>query len=267
MDQWIAKPLTILSLLLLLLLLALTLADPHNDSMVAPTCGSGEYSHGSTFERNLNVVMNSLVQNVGETGYNTSTFGKNEDKIYGIAQCRGDLNSSACGECVEQARMSLFQNCHSFSANIYSGGCFLLYQTYDFHSKVIFLHGLVCNNTKSNNTNSKDARSLDWSIASLLTQLVVNTFNASNLGYSTLSSNGVYALAQCWKELSMDNCRICLNTAYQELIDCPQGSLANWIIYKNCIIRYDRYKFYGDYVLHNSGAFVQSKKGIIFLVL
>jgi hypothetical protein len=247
-------------ILLLLLLLALTLVDPYQDSIVSPTCGSGVYSHGSTFERNLNLVMNSLVLNVGETGYNVSKFGENGDKVYGIAQCRGDLDASACGGCVEQASKALLQNCNTFLAYIYLGRCFLLYQTFDFHTKVIFLDGLFCNNT--NNTNSSDARIFDWSTASLLTQLVVNTVNASNAGYSTLSGKGVYAMAQCWKELSMDNCRLCLNSAYQQLINCPQGSLANWVLYESCIIRYDRYKFYGDPVLHNSGSSVQSRKGM-----
>jgi hypothetical protein len=96
------------------LLLALTLVDPYQDSIVSPTCGSGVYSHGSTFERNLNVVMNSLVQNVGEMGYNVSKFGENGDKVYGIAQCRGDLDASSCGGCVEQATKALLQNCHTF---------------------------------------------------------------------------------------------------------------------------------------------------------
>lgn len=253
-----------ISILSLLLLLASTLADPYNDSIASPTCGSGVYRHGSPFERNLNMVMNSLVRNVGETGYNISTFGKNRDRVYGVAQCRGDLDASACGGCVEQARKVLLQSCHNFLAYIYFYRCFLLYQFYDFHNRVVFLNGLVCNNTNStntNNTNSTNARSLDWSIASLLTQLVVNTVNASNMGYSTLSGNGIYSLAQCWKELSMTDCRLCLNAAYQELIDCPQGSLANWVLYKNCIIRYDRYKFYGDSVLNNSKPPVQPRKG------
>jgi len=197
------------------------------------------------------MVMNSLVRNVGETGDNVSKFGENGDKFYGIAQCMGDLDTSAFGGCVEQATKALLQNCHTFLAYIYLGRCFLLYQTFDLHTKVIFLDVLVCNNT--NNTNIIDERIFDWSIASLLTQLVVNTANSSNADYITLSGKAVYAMARCWKGLLMDNCRLRLNAAYQQLIKCPQGSLENWVLYESCIICYDKYKFYGDPVLHNSG--------------
>jgi hypothetical protein len=60
--------------------------------------------NGSALEGNLKVVLNSLVQNVNKTGYNISWYGENGDKMYGLAQCRGDLNASACGACVSNAR-------------------------------------------------------------------------------------------------------------------------------------------------------------------
>jgi len=75
--------------------------------------------NGSALERNLNVVLNSLVENVGNTGYNISWYGENGDKMYGLVQCRGDLNASACRTCASRAGDRLRQICNGTSGSIH----------------------------------------------------------------------------------------------------------------------------------------------------
>jgi hypothetical protein len=65
--------------------------------------GGGAIRNGSALERNLKMVLSSLVENVNKTGYNISSYGENGDKMYGLAQCRGDLNASTCRACASEA--------------------------------------------------------------------------------------------------------------------------------------------------------------------
>ena len=83
------------------------------------------------------MVMSSLIENVNKTGYNISWSDENENKVYGLAQCRGDLNASACRVCISSATKSIAENCSaSISKSIYLSGCFLRYATHNFYSQV-----------------------------------------------------------------------------------------------------------------------------------
>ena len=70
----------------------------------------------------------------------------------------------------------------------------------------------------------KTGRFLDWSIGPLLTNLI-NDVVSSNVGYSTLSKDAIYTLAQCWRDLSMDLCREFLNNEYRVLESCWRRSI------------------------------------------
>ena len=59
----------------------------------------------------------------------------------------------------------------------------------------------------------KMERVLDWSIDPLLTNLL-NDVVFRNVGYNPLSKDGIYTLAQCWRDLSMDLRREFLNDEY-----------------------------------------------------
>jgi hypothetical protein len=237
------------SKILISFLLLLRIASAQLDTTTVVqiwNCDGNDVMNGSALEGNLNMVLNSLVANVGETGYNTSLHGENGDKIFGVAQCRGDLNASMCRACASQARNTLHEKCRHDSGSIFLEGCYLRYGTPDVNSTLsdIVPKILRCNNS----TNNTDARNLDWSIANLLTKLEEDAVS-SNVGFSTRNESGIYALAQCWRVLSMDQCRKCLDKGYQYFLNCPQGTVQGIALYDNCHIRFATQKFYGDAVL------------------
>ena len=87
---------------------------------------------------------------------------------------------------------------------------------------------------------------MDSQIDNLLTRLVGDAVS-SNVGYSTLSEEGFYSLAQCWRDLTMDQCSQCLNSLYKNLSHCPAcTSKGQALISGICIIGYSKNKFYGD---------------------
>lgn len=211
------------------------------DDLQGSSCSGKVIMHGFALEGNLKVVLNSLVQNVNKTGYNISSHGENGDKVYGLAQCRLDLNASACGKCASAAQEDLYKSCRgSSSGSVLLNGCFLRYANHKFVSQLSNTPPAVrCLHIP--NRTDENSEGLDWSIANLLTT-VVDDAVSSNDGYSTGNEHGLYALAQCWRDLSMNQCGQCLDTVYKSLLDCPRGEGFT----ENCIIRYGAYKFYGD---------------------
>jgi hypothetical protein len=92
------------------------------------------YTKGSKFESNLNTVMNRLVQNTSQTGFNTSEYGQSPDKIYGLLQCMGDTTGDQCHNCSQQANTNLLKNCGNARGGLIwpDNGCFLRYENYSF---------------------------------------------------------------------------------------------------------------------------------------
>jgi len=106
-------------------------ADPETATVWSDCGNSGkyEYRNGSAFQLNLNNVLESLVRNVYPSGFNTSSIvaeGVNSNgTVYGLVQCRGDLDSSDCKQCASTAEAELVQGCHNTSGFIQLDGCFL----------------------------------------------------------------------------------------------------------------------------------------------
>lgn len=221
--------------------------------------------NGSALENNLKVVLSSLVDNVSKSGYNISWYGQNGDKIYGLAQCRGDLNASTCGECVSFAKMSLTQRCGGHSAgSIYLSGCFLRYDTYNFYSKLnTTTFSVVACGYSTNSTTDATAGGLD----SLLISLAENTKDNS-AGFLTGSKGGVFALSQCWRDLSGVQCNECLLTVYNGFTRCPQGTMQGEGLQINCMTLFATYEFYSDaYLLFPPASLDHGMKPLLRMML
>lgn len=61
-------------------------------------CLGGNYTDNSTYQRNLNTLLPSLPSAGNGNGYGfyNSSFGENEDKVYGVALCRPFVDPDAC---------------------------------------------------------------------------------------------------------------------------------------------------------------------------
>ena len=105
-------------------------ADPEISTVWSGCGNSGNYTYtnGSAFQVNLNKVLDSLVKNVYASGFNTSSIvsqgGTSNSTVYGLVQCRGDLDSSDCKQCASTAKANLVQVCHNTSGFIQLDGCF-----------------------------------------------------------------------------------------------------------------------------------------------
>ncbi|KAJ0082554.1 hypothetical protein Patl1_11032 [Pistacia atlantica] len=66
-------------------------------------CSGDNYTHGSTFELNLKLLLQSLPSNTSPTGFYNKSSGDEANRVYGQALCRGDVHPTVCKNCIANA--------------------------------------------------------------------------------------------------------------------------------------------------------------------
>lgn len=86
---------------------------------------------------NIDRLLPVLVFRTALTGFATVTYGKGQDKVYGLAQCRGDVSSKDCFGCIQDAAKQIREVCpDQADARIWFDYCFLRYDNINFIGKV-----------------------------------------------------------------------------------------------------------------------------------
>eukprot|EP00253_Pinus_taeda_P018765 PITA_18765 len=238
----------------------LAVADPET-STVWSNCGhsgNSTYRNGSAFGHNLNKFLDSLVNNVYATGFNTSTFvpkGKNSNStIYGLVQCRGDLDSSDCKHCASTAKANLVQGCRNTSGFIQLDGCFLRYDSHKFYNDIESTNStpisVLCNTDNSTQPQQfTDAVKARLKNITLEARQSPKLFAADTVSRPSSLTGKIYSLAQCWRDLSQTSCRSCLTYAFDKIFSCQSGAIGAQFGSENCYLRYEVYEFFNISVL------------------
>eukprot|EP01018_Ginkgo_biloba_P003147 Gb_00571 [translate_table: standard] len=239
-------------------LMSIAIADPETAS-VWPYCGKTQYRNGSVFQSNLNNVLESLVQYVYSIGFNTSVHGPSGDAVYGLIQCRGDLDSSDCKACASTAKTKLLQDCHNSSGLIQLDGCFIRYENYNFFSDIESRQNsniqVLCNTG-----NSTDRNQFTSAVKSLLSNVTSRAaenpklFTADSVSAASSITSNIYSIAQCWRDLSSTSCEACLTFAYTNIFRCQVGALGAQVGTKNCYLRYEVYAFFNTSILSSNSS-------------
>lgn len=88
----------------------------------------GTYNNNSTYQNNLNKVLSNLTNKSSVTGFGTYKAGVGSNTVYGLYNCRGDLDSPMCHECVQEASKLIITECPSkMEAIIWYHECTLRY--------------------------------------------------------------------------------------------------------------------------------------------
>lgn len=178
--------------------------------------------------------------------------------MYGLAQCYQDLSKSDCLSCYAAIRTRLPSCLQSLSGRLYLDGCFMRYDSYEFYDESL-------DSTKDSVNCSgnvvKDERKLvefNESVGVLIDKIV--GVDAWKKGFRVAEAQGVFGLAQCWKSLSKEECRECLENAGEKVRGClpsREGRGMN----AGCYLRYSDFKFFNEDGDNNnvegSGKFLQ----------
>ena len=218
---------------LILLLLAALNPPPVDATGPWPFCGSsGNYTTGSAYEANLNLLTDTLATNTSTspTLFATATIGAGTNQtVYALALCQGDLEPSVCFVCVDAAIKDGRLACPlDMDMAIYLGSCQVRFSNENFL-------GRTANNSQQHVFFS-DAPNLSSSTAGRFSRIVTDLLNATadyavaasetrfatgemevDPDYSDGQFSNVFSTAQCTPDLTRPQCRACLVAAMAEM--------------------------------------------------
>ncbi|PIA58498.1 hypothetical protein AQUCO_00500440v1, partial [Aquilegia coerulea] len=210
----------------------------------------GSYTSNSLFQSNLYLLLSSLSTNAtsNNTRFYTATVGRNQDRVYGLYQCRGDVPFDVCKNCVQTATTEVTTKkwCPYWKeAILWYAECTLHYSNNSFISVRQESPTLYMTNQNiiddANHFNPILTKLMD----SLVTQAVSNSSNLfaiGNANYSLLEN--VYGLVQCTQDITGADCNICLRKALTEIPKCCANKRGGRVLKPSCYLRYETYHFY-----------------------
>ncbi|XP_058092162.1 cysteine-rich receptor-like protein kinase 44 isoform X2 [Magnolia sinica] len=209
---------------------------------------TANYTTNSTFGTNLNLLLSSLSTNALLTGYSNNTIGDNPNRIYGLAQCRGDNTPDKCRDCLNTASEEIIAECPNRTAIIWYERCLLHYSNQPFSSSYentpwfSYCHYL----------NASDMDRFNLILGQMLNGLASTAaFGPSKRMYASNETNftifqKIYVVVQCTNDLSRNDCNECLKGAIGHLPVVCNGKIGGKVIGPSCYLRFEMFKFYDD---------------------
>ncbi|KAI3879041.1 hypothetical protein MKX03_019398 [Papaver bracteatum] len=222
----------------LLITIQYTIAQPQPD-FVYQYCYGDNYTRGSSFQANLNLLFPSSIQN----RYYNATNGQTPDTVYGSLQCRGDIQQGECQSCINFATQDFNKTgrCpNSKQAIIWYEKCILRYSSeYYFNSMQESPGGYLW---YSGDVSNPDEYS------QILGDLMDDLAGQAGSSFSTNFATGnksinnfqkIYGLVECTPDIPSGSCNRCLRGAISELQDCCHGKSGARVIRPSCNLRYE----------------------------
>ncbi|MCD7453939.1 hypothetical protein HAX54_022748 [Datura stramonium] len=207
-------------------------------SFVYGGCSQQKYNPGSVYESNVNSVLTSLVNSASYANFNNFKISMpgsaQNDVVYGLFQCRGDLGSSDCRRCVAAAVSQLGTLCAvSCGGALQLDGCFVKYDNVSFLG--VEDKGIVMHKCGPSIMDDSDMMARNDGVLTYL----------SGVGqyFRVAGSGKVQGVAQCTQDLSMSECEDCLTEAIRRLrSECGSSPWGDMFLSK-CYARFSERGF------------------------
>ncbi|XP_058077485.1 cysteine-rich receptor-like protein kinase 10 [Magnolia sinica] len=209
---------------------------------------TANYTADSTFRTNLNLLLSSLSSNASLTGFANCMIGENPNRIFGLAQCRGDIKSNKCLDCLNTAHQEIISLCSDRTAIIWYDECLLRYSNKGISS-------LSDNKPLYHESNPQNVFHPDR-FNLILGQMMHGLASKAALDqsirmYATNETNfinfeKIYGLVQCTNDLSRRDCYVCLQGAISHIRECCDGKQGGRVLGPSCNLRFEMYKFYDN---------------------
>ncbi|XP_027067942.1 cysteine-rich repeat secretory protein 55-like [Coffea arabica] len=241
-----------LVLLLFLGSCAAVLADFLFDSGVVSVYRCSENSTIATPQMSANIdsLVAQLTSSTSRTRFSAATYGKGTDQVYGLGQCRRDVNIKDCARCLRNATQSIRTFCQN-RADVwmwYNDTCFLRFDDSKFFGTVdpSSFDNLYTSDHPQHPSAFK--KQLDALISKVSSEAIVPANEGVGKGrsFSVASNATIYALAQCTRDLSQHSCNECLNTVTGNFLKfCNNDkSVGCRVASTACYVHYEIFPFY-----------------------
>ncbi|KAJ4840535.1 hypothetical protein Tsubulata_027350 [Turnera subulata] len=257
MEMFIVRAIMFITLSTSTLLFFPCQAD--NNELLGFTCSSGSddsTADSDEFQANLKDLLTSLAANgpANNGFYTTKAGGKGHNRIYGLAQCRGDIAATDCANCIRNSS-SMTNGCPASakSATIWFKWCVIRYSNVSFFGTWDQAGIAVYNSS-----NLDDPRVFQDAV-NMMNQLAYSVPQQPNSMFQTEvidvgESGKRYGMGQCTSDISRTDCGKCLNFQLNNYMTSV-GNKRWWVIYgSSCSLWYYDYKFYFNYSISASAA-------------
>ncbi|KAK6940459.1 Gnk2-homologous domain [Dillenia turbinata] len=227
------------------LLFLLFLSNCIADDPLGNVCNNNT-AVGAQLSTNIDHLLVELVSKAPQNGYVATSYGKGNNKVYGLAQCRGDVDKLDCTSCIQDAARQIQIRCSNINdARIWYDYCFLRYDTQNFIGQLDTFYNIFYVNVQD----VTDPKTFNKKLGALTDTIKSEAVQPANKGLgkgeSKLSSSlTLYALAQCTRDLPPLSCSQCIGIAvggFQSYCANRKGCRA---LYSSCYVRYEQYPFF-----------------------
>ena len=110
----------------ILLLLALCICNAESEDPSGQFCNTDtNIGSGSQISANIDRLLAELVSKTTSNGFVATSYGKNQYQVFGLTQCRGDMSTTDCSSCIQDAAKQICQCCpNQADARIWYDFCF-----------------------------------------------------------------------------------------------------------------------------------------------
>ncbi|KAK3188249.1 hypothetical protein Dsin_027810 [Dipteronia sinensis] len=218
-------------------------ADP---TYVYHACSDNNFTRNSTYQSNLNLLLSSFPPNASRSnGFYQTTAGQDPNRVYGLFQCRGDVTTTTCQDCVDFASTDATQRCPDQKGNvIWYDECLLHYSD----SSIMYTSGLnnsplMMNETEVTVEPSRFHQLLLELMHEAATQAATDPKRFATRKGNSTTSQPLYGLVQCTQDLSTSDCSRCLQ---ESIANLQSGRIGGRSLISNCYSRYELYLFYNE---------------------
>ncbi|KAH0910393.1 hypothetical protein HID58_033714 [Brassica napus] len=207
------------------------------------------FTRNSTYLTNLRTVLSSLSSpNAAYASrFDNATAGDDNNRVYGVFLCRGDVSAEICRDCVAFAAKETLQRCPR-EKEIWYDECMVRYSNQSIVGKMRVMPAAFLSNTQ-NITESQLSR-FNESLAALLIDVTVKAASSS-IKFATEKANftvfqTIYSLVQCTPDLTNLDSESCLRQTINWLPLCCDRRIGGRVIASSCSFRYELYPFYNE---------------------
>ncbi|XP_039136776.1 cysteine-rich repeat secretory protein 55-like [Dioscorea cayenensis subsp. rotundata] len=228
----------------LLLLFILLLPHSTTSDSIGQYCDKDFQS--PQIQTSITTVLFDLQTKAPISGFATSSAGQDQNIVYGLAQCRGDVSSADCTSCIDEATQKVKTICpKKADVRIWYDYCFMRFNTNNFIGKADTGYAVIYINVE----NATDPERFDVEVGSLMSKVREKAVVAGNGGLGRGKSEftpyvTIYGLAQCTRDLEPLPCAQCLSSAVEKFPEYCRYRKGCQVLYSSCIVRYEVYPFF-----------------------
>ncbi|KAM3701574.1 hypothetical protein ACJW30_05G183500 [Castanea mollissima] len=209
---------------------------------------TGNYPVTSPFQNNLYNILHSLSSNASISKFYSNSTGNDTDRVYGLYMCLDYVTNENCHDCITTASHDILKLCPSATeAVVWEETCQLRYSKKSFFG-ILDVTGNIPLDNKKNNSEPELFKSIvNVTLNALAYQAAFNlSANMYATGEAAFQDKTIYALVQCTRDLSANDCNLCLQSATADILRAYYYSVGARLLSRSCFLRYELYSFNGS---------------------